>query len=282
MRPTMLHRILALCVLLLCAASCACRAADDIQAVSAVWTDFSAALRAGEYARAHAMFTAQSQAAMDLSRFTAEYNPLSLTREMVTAKPESLTVVIDGEWAQLRYGGVFAGTGERFALSASLTRNEGIWALVADRNERPERIEAAARSLLLLYASVRGQADARERWRQALDNISSTLPVGTYYRFSNDSGVIAALSNTPRLRSFHLDAYDRVLPGGKPTPQPLPQALPQTAQPPAPAPMPEPNALWEPAEPPPLPGAGPEPPEMPEPPEPAGGVPTVSLPDFIG
>ncbi|MCC8191381.1 MAG: nuclear transport factor 2 family protein, partial [Planctomycetes bacterium] len=130
-------------------------AGDDIQAVTAVWADFAAALRRGDYRNAHGLFSAESRAALPYAEFVREYAPLSAAREMVVARQESLSTRVDGDWAVLAYGGHSPTTGRRFRVDVALVRNGGRWGVVAARNEAVERLEAEARTFLRLLADRR-------------------------------------------------------------------------------------------------------------------------------
>ncbi len=272
-------------------------AGDDIQAVGALWNDFAAALRRGDYRAAHGMFSAESRAAMPYAEFVREYAPASAAREMLLAKPESQSTRLDHDWAEIAYSGVGAGTGRPFRVGVSAVKNGGVWGLVAARPEASERVGAAARAVLAEAAAGRGDPAARRRLEEWAAAGAATSPVFGRYNFETDGESFRALPRGPGLRAFHLDEWGLVkqgaaaAPAAPPPPEPAPPAsgaaakrapLPELGEIPLPPPPPPPparpteNGLPELAEPPPVPAAPPGRDEMPEPPlpppPPAGGV----------
>ncbi len=293
-------------------------AGDDIQAVGALWNDFVAALRRGDYRAAHGLFSPESRAAMPYGDFVREYGPLSIAREMILARPESQSTRLDRDWAEIAYAGTSPGAGRPFRVGVSAVRNAGAWGLVAARNEENERSEAAARAFLAEASAWRGSPEAGRRLEGAIA-AGGANPLFVRYRFETDGDVYRALPKSPGLRAFHTDAWGVVKQGADPAPPapppppdpiapiaraaraPLPE-LGETPLPPPPLPPPPPparptvNGLPELSEPPlPIPGAPPgmgempEPPLPPPPPPPADGgktpggreVQEVFLPDTI-
>ncbi len=196
--------------LLFCLAAPA-RAGDDIQAITALWSDFVSAVRRGDYARAHGLFSAESRTAMPYADFVREYGPLSLAREMVLAKPESMSTSLNGDWAELTYGGYRPGTGRQFKVGVGMTKNLGAWGLVAARNEEPERIEAAVRSFLATAAGLRGLPNAGQLLSDMISQANN--PALTRYRFDSDGRTLKAVPLAKGLRSFHVDEWGQVRPG---------------------------------------------------------------------
>lgn len=274
--------------------SCAAVAAmDDIQGVTAVWSDFVASIRRGDYPNAHSLFSPESRAALPYAEFVAEYGPLTPAREMVLARPESQATDLDGDWAEFNYGGVNPATGRKFRVGVSFVRNQGAWGLVAARNETKERVEAGIRTILRMVWDIRDRAPAREL--VAMVSAShGEYPIFRFYRLEAAGDRFQAFPLQPGLRTFYVDGAGVVRsleqpepPGSTPrgmSPPPERSALP----PPAPAPAAvDDNGMPEMAEPPPafvfdLDG------ELPEPPppgamgwEPASPPPPVTLPDAI-
>lgn len=182
-------------------------AADDLQGVGAVWNDFVASLRRGDYPNAHSLFSPESRETMPYPEFVAEYGPLSAAREMILAIPESQSTSMDGDWAELTYTGVNPGTGRKFRVGASLVRNGGNWGLVAARNETVERVQAGARDLLRLAWEARDRAEA-EQLAAALSAAHAQNPVLRYYRIeaANEGGFLA-FPVQQGLRTFYTDAW---------------------------------------------------------------------------
>lgn len=175
-----------------------------MRAVSAVWSDFVASLRRGDYPNAHALFSAESRTAMPYPEFVAEYGPLTLAREMVLVKPDSQSTRFDEDWAELTFGGVNPGTGRRFKVGVSLTRNNGQWGLVAARNETGERAEAQARGLLRAMAAWRGVPEARQRL-DAIIQANADNPLFRLYRFESKGEDFRAMPLKKGLRAFFVD-----------------------------------------------------------------------------
>ncbi|MDR1744523.1 MAG: hypothetical protein LBS30_02085 [Planctomycetota bacterium] len=203
-------------------------AQDDMQAVGAVWSDFVDSLRRGAYANAHSLFSPESRAAMPYAEFVAEYGPLSVAREMVLAKPESLGTTIDGDWAAIAYGGTNPGTGRKFRVGVSLVRNRGGWGLVAARNEIAERVEAGARALLGLVWDARGRGTPKELVA-ALNAAQAKNPVLQMYRIETDGRAVRAFPLKAGLRTFYLDGTGMVKAVGEPDAPPPAQAAPAAA-----------------------------------------------------
>ena len=283
-------RIVRAAILLLLLVGPVLRAGDDIQAVSAVWSDFVSALRRGDYQAAHGLFSPQSRAAMPYAEFVREYNPLSAARELVLAKPESLSTRLDGDWAEINYGGVNPGSGRAFRVGVALVRNQGAWGLVAARNEEPERLEAGARGILARAAPWRDNP----RVRAMLDELVAAggNPVAARYRFEVADRTLRALPLVAGLRPFHVDVWGKVRPGvnspAVPEPAVVDIVLPASTRvaasipaPPLPTPgMDEParpttppllGGMPELSQPPPPPGLPPLPDDLPEPPPPYAG-----------
>ncbi|MCD8352324.1 MAG: hypothetical protein LUC93_17105 [Planctomycetaceae bacterium] len=277
-------------------------ALDDIQGVTAVWNDFAASVRRGDYRRAHALFSPQSRAILPYADFVTEYGPLSAAREMVLAKPASQSTSLDGDWAQLAYGGVNPATGRGFRVVVSFARNNGRWGLVAARNEEPERVESAARGLLSMLWQNRRLAPPADLL-SAMQTAQANNPALRHYRIEWDGSRFQAFPRTPRLRTFYLDesgevrsvelVEDTALPVQEPAAMPdspIPLPPPDDMEMPEPAAPPLVEGLPELSEPP-LPGAGvnlqDELPEPPPPPGPPGRPelprerPSLSLPDVI-
>lgn len=271
-------------------------AMDDMQAAGAVWNDFVASIRRGDYPNAHSLFSAESRAALSYGEFVAEYGPLSSAREMVVAKPESLSTSLDGDWAEISYGGVNPGTGRKFSVGVSLVRNRGQWGLVAARNEAIERAEAGARRLLGLLRDARDSAPPKDLVA-ALNAAHAPNPVMRVYRVETDGRTFRTFPLQPGLRTFYLDNSGMVRALGRtahaePVPAerlPVPQRT--AVPPPLPGDTPPParrleNGLSEMAEPPPR-STGPRLPEgldgeISEPPPRQRDTPrAVRLPDSI-
>lgn len=250
-------------------------AVDDMQAVAAVWNDFVAAVRRGDYPNAHAMFSAESRAAMPYREFVGEYGPLSAAREMVLAKPESLSTQVDDDWAEIAVGGFNPGTGRRFRVGVALARNDGLWGLVAARNETAERLEAEARGVLRIAATWRGLADADERMRILL-TANADSPVLRFFRFQGDGESFRALPLEQGLRAFFVDARGEVREVGSSAPSPT-HAVPMPLPPGRPAPLPDLTA--GPEKPPPAPAERPLVNGLPEITEPPMAPPSLAPPD---
>ena len=205
---------LCLSLVVLCLPTTA-QAEDEFQMVSAVWTDFVSALRRGDYRRAHNLFSAESRAAMPYPQFAAEYGPLSVAREMVLARPESMSTRVEGDWAEITYSGANPTGGQPFRIGAALVRNQGSWGLVAARNEEIERLEAAARDLLRQMGQWRRQNELAEK----LVALSSTdaNPMARFYRFEVAGATVGAQPLQTGLRAFYLDGLGTVRTGVVPT-----------------------------------------------------------------
>lgn len=186
-------------------------ALDDIQGVSAVWNDFVSSLRRGDYVNAHGLFSAQSRAAMPYREFVAEYGPLSPAREMVLAKPDSQATNLDGDWAEIAYGGTNPGTGRKFKVGVSFVKNQGRWGLVAARNETAERVEAGARSMLRLLWDNRMHGAPRDLLT-ALSEAQAGNPVLRYYRLETNGETFRAFPLDKALRTFYVDNWGEVRP----------------------------------------------------------------------
>lgn len=202
----------------LIAAACLCvcgflgepaRAIDDMRAATAVWNDFTASLRRGDYPGAHRLFSPESRIALPYAEFVAEYGPLSAAREMVLVNPESLSTRLDGEWAEIAFGGVAPGTGRRFKVGVSLVKNQGNWGLVAARNERNERLETEARAVLRAAAPWRGRQDAGH-FLDELQGANAGSVLFQFYRFEATDASFRAIPLREALRAFHLDGHGEV------------------------------------------------------------------------
>lgn len=178
-------------------------AADDMQAATLVWNDFTASLRRGDYARAHRLFSRESRTALPYAEFVAEYGPLSAAREMVLAKVEGQSTRLDGEWAEIALEGLNPGTGRRFRIGVSLVSNQGAWGLVAARNERNERLEAEARGVLRAASIWLGRPDAGELLA-ALQRENAESLLLRHYRFERDGDSFRATPLVPGLRAFYV------------------------------------------------------------------------------
>lgn len=207
-----MRKALMLTALLL--AAHAAGAQDDMRAVGAVWSDFVGSLRRGAYANAHSLFSPGSRAAMPYAEFVAEYGPLSVAREMVLAKPESLGTTLDGDWAEITYGGTSPGTGRKFRVGVAFVRNRGGWGLVAARNEAAERVEAGARALLRMVWDARGRGTPKELVA-ALSAAHAKNPVLQAYRIETDGQVVRAFPLQAGLRTFYLDGAGMVKAAGE-------------------------------------------------------------------
>ncbi len=230
-------------------------AGDDIQAVNALWSKFVQALASGQYKQAHSLFSPESRSALPFGEFVVEYGPVSAARELVLAKTENVSTSLNGDWAELTYGGHRAGTGRPFAVGVAMVKNSGEWGLVAARNEAPESLEAGARALLRSVATVRGQPNAGTLVRELLARESGN-PVLTHYRFDTDGELLKAVPVAQGLRPFHVDSSGAVHPGLEPAPVPAaPPSVPEPAEPAQPRPVMV-DGLPELGEPPPPPGFG--------------------------
>lgn len=243
-------------------------ALDDMRSVTAVWDDFVASVRRGDYPNAHRLFSPESRVALPYPEFVAEYGPLSPAREMVLAPPESRNLSLDGDWAEMEIGGVNAGTGRKFRVAVSFVRNQGRWGLVAARNETPEKVEAAMRGILRAVWEIRDRAPGRELAAAVMETHAAS-PLFKYYRLEAAGDGFQAFPLRPDLRAFRVDALGMV------------RALGQTGAPedaaPAALPPPPPRRT-----PPPERTAGADgfgPPEMPEPPPPFEAGPMGELPE---
>lgn len=220
-----------------CLAVAAAPAGDDIGLATEVWNGFVASVRRGDYPDAHRRFSAESRSVMPYAEFVSEYGPLSAAREMVLARPESLATRLDGDWAEISYGGVNPGSGRRFKVGVSLVKNEGAWGLVAARNEKPERVEAEARSVLRAAALWRGNPDA-PRLLDELQKANADSPMLRYYRFETDGRDFRAVPLVEGLRGFHVDAAGEALATVPPSLRPHWELrLDDSASAPAPAPV---------------------------------------------
>lgn len=286
-----------------------CPAGDDIQTVGALWNDFVAALRRGDYRAAHALFSEQSREALPYAAFVREYGPLSAAREMVLLRPESQSTRLEQDWAEISCVGIHPGTGQPIRIGAAAVKNRDAWGLVAARNETRERLEALARGALRQAGRLRGDPAAGRLLAEWAERNAGGNPVFRAYRFETDGTLFRALPREPGqgLRAFHLDGWDMVQPGAVASAPVVPAAAavpPQPAAPPpapaVPAPRAATNGLPELTEPlfaPPFPDTLDEMPEPPPPAEenagqPSGGkdgakkssreVAPVELPDLIG
>ncbi|MDR2390963.1 MAG: nuclear transport factor 2 family protein [Planctomycetota bacterium] len=244
-------------------------AGDNIRMVTSLWDDFLAALRRGDYPAAYALFSTESREVFPYSDFSRHYGPLSAAREAVLARPESRSVRVEGDWAEIANSGVWPDSRRRFRVVAAAVQNQGSWCLVAAESEVRERQEAAAREVLRTAAAWRGLPDAAERLAE-LVAAGSDQPAFRDFVFQTDGDHFRALPKAPGFRAFHLDSWGAIRPGANPGGlQPLPKtpAAPMKTQPvtvpapPPPASSPS-NGLPELAEPPFLSGPG----ELPEPP----------------
>lgn len=268
----MIMRRFAAILLFYCVAAAA-NAGDGMRSITALWDDFSSALRRGDYPLAHSMFSAESRAAMPYQVFVLEYGPASAARELILSPPESLTTRTDGDWGEISFSGLNSGSGQPFRVGVALVRNQGAWGLVAARNEGVERLEASARYVLSLAVKWRGDPEASAKLSAWLAGIED-FPTLQYYRFETDGRIFRAGPLAKGLRAFHVDEWDMVKPGlSSPPPAVLlPEALAASAPAPAPAagqaaaPLPE---LGEPA---------PSLPPPPPPPQLVNGLPEMSEP----
>lgn len=206
-----MHRLAVLLFMYVFSFSCSCAfgGQDDIQGVTAVWRDFVASIRRGDYPNAHSLFSPQSQRAMPYGEFVAEYGPLSVAREMVLAKPESQATDLDEDWAEIVYGGVNPGSGRKFKVGVSFVRDGGVWGLVAARNEERERVEAGARAMLRLLWESRDRAGARDLVA-AMTQVQAESPVLRYYRLETDGAVFRAFPLEKGYRTFYVDGWGEV------------------------------------------------------------------------
>lgn len=275
-------RFIRLALFMIVCLSAAAPAGDDIQAISGLWNGFVQALDRGDYRRAHNFFSQESKQALPFADFVLEYSPVSVARELVLAKPENLSTSLDGDWAELTYGGYRQGTGRPFAVAVSMVKNGDAWGLVAARNEQRERLEAGARMLLRMAASVRGLPNARQLMGDLLARESAD-PALSVYRFDTDGDILKAMPSVQGLRGFHVDPAGAVRPGLQPAPEPkAPPPVPEPKPPEPPAPIMV-DGLPEIGEPPQLPpglGVGEVLPEMlPPPPVFSGNAYMERLPD---
>lgn len=206
-----MHSLLVMFFLLLFAVPA--RAGDDIEAVSALWSDFVSALRRGDYPRAYGLFSPESRESMPYDHFVGDYGPLTTALEMVLAKPESRFTRLEGEWAELTYDGFRPGSGHPFRVAVAAVRNQGSWALVAGRNEVRERTEAAVRTLLLALTGLRHLPNAMELTANMVQEAMANQPALRQYSFDAPAGNIRALPQNKGLRAFHVDAWGQVRPG---------------------------------------------------------------------
>lgn len=184
-------------------------ALEDIQAVNALWSDFTASLRRGDYPAAHRLFSPQSQLAMPYKEFVAEYSPLSLAREMILTPADNQGANLDNDWAELSINGTNRTTGRKFKVGVSMVRNLGGWGLVAARNETVERIEAEARKLLRLAWEYRNRGKGREV-AAAVSQAQTGNPVLEYYRLESDGKGFHTFPLKKGLRTFYLDQWGSV------------------------------------------------------------------------
>ncbi len=281
------------------------RAVDDMQAVTAVWADFTASLRRGDYRAAHQLFSPQSQLAMPYADFVSEYNPISVAREMVLARPENQATNLQTDWAELTFSGTNPATGRPFRVGVSLVKNAGRWGLVAARNEERERTEAEARAVLVFAWNNRTAAPTLREVAAAIVRTQGNNPVFGYYRLESDGELFRMFPLQPGLRTFYVDKWGEVRSAEQTPPAPRLEsaaALPVPERTPPPEPPPPPpardrNVMPELAEP---PGPAGRPgragrsasldamPEPPEPPAPENGrtripdsPPSLRLPDTI-
>lgn len=232
--------------------SSAC-ALDELRGVGAVWSDFVGALRRGDYMNAHGLFSAQSRRAMPYGEFVEEYGPLSAARELILAKPDSLSTRVDGDWGEIAYGGVNPGTGRKFSVGVSFVRNRNAWGLVAARNESLERVEAGARALLRLLWENREHGAPRDLVA-ALVKAQSANPVFQYYRLETDGARFTAFPREEVLRTFFVDEWGAIrspeeAPRQPSTLQTTPQASALAPSPAPAAPRPYPSVMPELSEP---------------------------------
>ncbi len=278
------------------------RAVDDMQAVTAVWADFTASLRRGDYRAAHQLFSPQSQLAMPYADFVSEYNPISVAREMVLARPENQATNLQTDWAELTFSGTNPATGRPFRVGVSLVKNAGRWGLVAARNEERERTEAEARAVLVFAWNNRTAAPTLREVAAAIVRTQGNNPVFGYYRLESDGELFRMFPLQPGIRTFYVDKLGEVRSVEQTPPAPRLEsaaALPVPERTPPPEPPPPPpardrNVMPELAEPPGpagrpgRPGGAEAMPEPPEPPAPDSGrtripdsPPSLRLPDTI-
>ncbi len=215
----MRRRVLLLALLLATAFAPSARALDEIRGVTAVWNDFVAALRRGDYRNAHGLFSPQSRQAMPYAEFVDEYGPLSASREIILAKADSLSTRVDGDWGEINYGGTNPATGRKFSVGVAFVRNRDGWGLVAARNETVERIEAGARALIRLLWENRGKGAPREL-AAALTAAQAGNPVLRHYRLETDGRRFTAFPAERGLRTFFVDEM-----GGVRSVEETPEAL---------------------------------------------------------
>lgn len=188
-------------------------AVDDIQAVGALWNDFVAALRRGDYRAAHALFSEQSREALPYVAFVREYGPLSAARELVLLRPEGQSTRLEEDWAEISSAGTRPGTGQVIRIGAAAVKNHGVWGLVAARNETRERLEALARGVLRRAGRLRGDPAARRTLEDWAVREAGNSPVFRAYHFETDGMQFRALPRERGLRAFHLDDWGMVQSG---------------------------------------------------------------------
>ncbi len=296
-----MRRFLFVLLFAVLAAPAAVPAVDDMQAVTAVWADFTASLRRGDYRAAHQLFSPQSQLAMPYADFVGEYNPISVAREMILARPENQATNLQTDWAELTFSGTNPATGRPFRVGVSLVKNGGRWGLVAARNEERERTEAEARAVLAFAWNNRTAAPTLREVAAAIVRTQGNNPVFGYYRLESDGETFRMFPLQPGIRTFYVDKWGEVrsVEQTPPAPRlesaaalPVPERAPPQETPPPP--VRDRNVMPELAEPP-GPAGRPhrqsDPGEMPEPPEPPApdsgrtritdNPPTLRLPDTI-
>lgn len=228
------YRLPAGCLALLLLAHAACGAEAGAGDPAALWERFVARLRAGDFAGAHACFSAPSRRVFGFTEFSAHYHPLSAAYEAVLSQADDGNLRLDGEIARLRFVAVPPGGNRRegVLVTALMAREADGWYLVAAARERQAVVEAAAlRALrqLRTNASVKQAWDAgRELGQAELERAAPEVLVsagaadlrGNYvFALARDDSGTALLAKplAPELRGFRLgdDGTPRENAGGE-------------------------------------------------------------------
>lgn len=186
---------------------------DGIEALNVSWRDFVAAVRRGDYPAAHLMFSEQSRAVFPFQAFVREYGPLSAARETLLADPASLATRVNGDWGEIRFAIRLPVSRREMTVTVAFVRNDGVWSLVAARNEEREQLEAAARDLLRQLLPHLSRPDARELVAAVVAGQPGDNPLTRAYDFAYAQNRLRAIPKLSGLRAFHLDNWGMVKQG---------------------------------------------------------------------
>lgn len=201
---------LGILVLLLALLAAPVRAAGGaVGEIASLYADFTAAIARGDYPVSYRLFSEQSRAAFSYADFVRDYGPLSAARETILLEMDNYSSRVEGDWGEVRYQVRLPRSGQSLAVVVSFVRNDGVWSLVAARNEGQERLEAVARSLLAWLAGRRDVAAGSADELAVLEG----NPVQRFYEINRQQGVLQARPRLAGLRAFYVDAWGRIRQG---------------------------------------------------------------------